>query len=386
MSINLATYPVLNTYVVLAGAQITNSGSTTVTNGKLGSPGGADPGGITYVNGSLDNTANATTAQTQLTALVNAIAAISTTATISAPTVASGQTLTFTAGKYTTAGTLTLQAGGTIVFDAQNVSTAQFYIVAATGVVFTAGTVSLVNGAQAGNIFIVSGALISNALAGMSLFGVLIAQSGITLNTGSSVLGRMFAQTAAITLLGNSITLASTSVVCFLEGTQILTKSGYKSIQNIKAGESIAVKGKINGNQRYDVNAPLSLEEVKWIGRFKVYETNSETLPICFKKDSLCRNVPNRDLFVSPNHGILVDGHIHLAKSFVNDSTITQSSDMDTIYYYHIEMAHHSAIIANGVMTESYLDCKNRNEFKETAVKQVKMKTAKKSLVHVVYF
>jgi hypothetical protein len=380
MSINLASYPVLNTYVILAGnsISITNSGATTVTNGNMGSLGTTVPGGITFVNGAFDGTSNASTAQTQLTALVNDIAAISTTVVIGTPTITTTQT--FTPGKYTTAGTLILQSGGTIVFDAQGNANAQFFIVAATGITFTAGTISLVNGAQAGNVFFVSGAGISNALASQSLFGVLIAQSAITLNTGSSVVGRMFAQTAAITLLGNAITLASTSVVCFLEGTQILTEKGYKSIQNVKVGENVVVAGKIK-NKTCDLKS-VQLKKVKWMGRFKVYEFNTETAPICFQKNSLGENVPNCDLFVSPNHGMMVDGKIVIAKKLVNDSTIYQSSEIDSIIYYHLELEDHSVIVANGAMTESYLDCKNRIEFKEIAKYQRVIKPrVKKSIV-----
>jgi hypothetical protein len=381
MSINLANYSVLNTYVILANQPVTNSGTTTVTNGNLGSSASpSSPGGtINYTNGVLDN-ANATTAQTELTALVVAIAAIPTTVAITSGNYTIITTQTFQPGKYTIGGILDLQSGGTIVFDAQGNANAQFFIVAAGAITFTAGTISLINGAQAGNVFFVSGGLISNALPSQSLFGVLIAQSAITLVATTSVLGRMFAQTANITLLGNSITLASTSVVCFLEGTQILTEKGYKSIQNVKVGENVVVAGKIK-NETCELKS-VQLKKVKWMGRFKVYEFNTETAPICFQKNSLGENVPNCDLFVSPNHGMMVDGKIVIAKKLVNDSTIYQSSEIDSIIYYHLELEDHSVIVANGAMTESYLDCKNRIEFKEIAKYQHTVKPrVKKSIV-----
>jgi hypothetical protein len=382
MSINLANYQYLNAYVILAGTQITNlSGTTTVTNGgNVGSPGGANVANITFPNGgTFDNTDNATTAHTELEALVVAIAAIPQTSLIPSDTIQNA-TQTFTPGKYTTAGTLVLQSGGVIVFDAQGNANAQFFIVAATGITFTAGTISLINGAQAGNVFFVSGGLISNALPSQSLFGVLIAYTAITLVSATSVVGRMFARTAEITLLGNAITLASTSVVCFLEGTQILTEKGYKSIQNVKVGENVVVAGKIK-NKTCDLKS-VQLKKVKWMGRFKVYEFNTETAPICFQKNSLGENVPNCDLYVSPNHGMMVDGKIVIAKKLVNDSTIYQSSEIDSIIYYHLELEDHSVIVANGAMTESYLDCKNRIEFKEIAKYQHTVKPrVKKSIV-----
>ena len=374
MSISLTSYPHLNAYAVLAGAQITNSGATTIVNGNLGSFGGANVGGITFTNGSFDNTGNATTSQTELTALVNVLAAISPTTTITNTTIGTGQavtSVTFTSGSYVTGGALTLLSGGSLIFNAQNNPSAQFYIEAAGGIVFTNGTLSLINGAQAGNIFFVSGSSITNAIA-MTLYGVFIAQSTITLATNTNVVGRLYAQTAAITFLANNVTVASVNnnnTVCFLKGTHILTKTGYKPIEHIKIGDSIYAKGKIMDNETYNIKATPQFKRVKWMGKFVATEMNTETMPICFKKDCFSPNIPNQDLYVSPNHGIMWNGNKIPAHKFLSMSlpAIFQASNIDHIEYYHLELDEHSIIVANGTATESYLEInENRKAFKDT--------------------
>ena len=52
-----------------------------------------------------------------------------------------------------------------------------------------------------------------------------------------------------------------------------------------------------------------------------------------------------------------------LAKHLVNGKTIYQDNDCDSVEYYHLECENHSAIFANGILAESYLDVNNRDVF-----------------------
>ena len=70
--------------------------------------------------------------------------------------------------------------------------------------------------------------------------------------------------------------------------------------------------------------------------------------------------MPFKDLLISPNHGIQVKGKIVPALYLVNGITIIQSTKTEEVTYYHIELAKHAMIIANGIAAESYLDVKNR--------------------------
>jgi len=54
------------------------------------------------------------------------------------------------------------------------------------------------------------------------------------------------------------------------------------------------------------------------------------------------------------------------ARDLVNGTTIFQDNARTSIHYYHIELEQHSCIIANEVLSESYLDFNNRTIFSNT--------------------
>jgi hypothetical protein len=53
------------------------------------------------------------------------------------------------------------------------------------------------------------------------------------------------------------------------------------------------------------------------------------------------------------------------AKDLVNGTTIFQDSNRMSVEYYHLELKDHFAIIANGVLSESYLDFNTRSIFED---------------------
>jgi hypothetical protein len=123
-NINNAAYSALNAYAVLASSGITTVNTTTITNGVYGTPGGV--GIVGAFIGTLDGGANATTAQTQLTALVNAILATTITSTITG----GGGTIIYTPGRYNASATILYTSGTNIVLDAQGDTNAQFFFTA----------------------------------------------------------------------------------------------------------------------------------------------------------------------------------------------------------------------------------------------------------------
>lgn len=153
-------------------------------------------------------------------------------------------------------------------------------------------------------------------------------------------------------------------VVCYAKGTLILTKHGFTPIENIKAGDKIVTKGKIKKNMNGPRN--FKIEPVMWISKFKVINLNSSSRPICIKKDTLGENYPFKDLYVSPEHSLFLNGKMVLAKNIVNEETIYQDKECKNVEYYHLECEEHSLIIANGILAESYFDSNNRDVFENS--------------------
>ncbi len=77
---------------------------------------------------------------------------------------------------------------------------------------------------------------------------------------------------------------------------------------------------------------------------------------------ALADGVPSRDLMLSPDHALWLDGVLIPAKALVNGVTIRQIA-VETVTYHHIELPAHAALLAEGVPAESYLASGNRSQF-----------------------
>jgi hypothetical protein len=68
---------------------------------------------------------------------------------------------------------------------------------------------------------------------------------------------------------------------------------------------------------------------------------------------------PNRDLLVSPNHALYVDGQLIAVRDLLNGATIRQER-WDSIAYYHVELDDHDILLANNMTVESVRDAGDR--------------------------
>ncbi len=142
------------------------------------------------------------------------------------------------------------------------------------------------------------------------------------------------------------ITLDSTDAPCFLDGTGILTDQGEKPVELLKAGDLVAT--------REGLMAVKAVTHTIYRGRSQVSATKLR--PICIGAGALGEQVPVRDLYVSPNHSMFLNGYLVPAQLLVNGSTITQPARSQRINYFHVEIEPHGILFANGAQTESYLD------------------------------
>ena len=133
----------------------------------------------------------------------------------------------------------------------------------------------------------------------------------------------------------------------------------------MKAGDKVITNGKIYKNKNVKLEK-IKTEPVLWVGKFKVNKLNSSSRPICITKNSLAKNFPFQNLYVSPNHSIIIDGEMVLAKDLINEITIYQDSECEDVEYYHLECENHSTVIANGIVSESYLNMDNRSVFENS--------------------
>ena len=257
----------------------------------------------------------------------------------------------------------------TLTFDAENDPNAQFFILSSGYIHFTNSIdMVLTNGAKASNIFWLAEGGNITADKNNTKYGNFISNNGIDFSSSNPITinGNLFhfgpGDSIVFNASGDSILGQGGPVVCYLKGTKILTQRGHVAIENICSTDRIVTKGKIINNDTL-AKDNFKLEPIVWLSKFKVKQPSSESFPICIKQNALGPNRPFEDLFVSPNHGILVKGNVVRAKDLVNENTIFQDWSKNSLTYYHLELKNHSAIVANGVLSESYLDMNNRYSF-----------------------
>lgn len=195
-----------STYGVIATTTVTNTGSTVVTGDLAISPGtsltgfpGAPNGVVTGATHLADSAA--TQAQSDVGIAYTAASALTPTSTVSGPL----DGLTLTPGVYSSATSLSLSTNAVLTLNGNSSSVWVFQAGSTLGLGSNAHIV-FTGGASACNVFWRVGS--SATLGSNSQFaGTILADASITLNTGASVDGRLFARTAAVTLDTNVITV-----------------------------------------------------------------------------------------------------------------------------------------------------------------------------------
>ena len=111
----------------------------------------------------------------------------------------------------------------------------------------------------------------------------------------------------------------------------------------------------------------LKAQPVKWVGRRRIDLTahpRPETVaPVRIQRGAFADGMPHRDLLLSPDHAIFVDGKLICARQLVNGTTIRQEPGWTAVDYYHVELDEHAILFAEGLPAESYLDTGNRGFF-----------------------
>jgi hypothetical protein len=141
--------------------------------------------------------------------------------------------------------------------------------------------------------------------------------------------------------------LVDANVPCFLPGTRIATPSGEVAVETLQPGDLV-------------LTADGRAVPVRFLGRRTVmprFAGAERANPIRIMAGALAENVPARDLFVSPNHGIVVDGVLAIASALTNGTTIAQvPPPAERFTYYSIETEGHEVILAEGCPAETFMD------------------------------
>ena len=84
--------------------------------------------------------------------------------------------------------------------------------------------------------------------------------------------------------------------------------------------------------------------------------------PIRIERGAFRESVPTRDLFVSPDHAVLVNNVIIPVKLLINGTSIIQVK-RQRVKYYYVELPEHAGISVERQPVESCLDDGDRTNF-----------------------
>ena len=114
---------------------------------------------------------------------------------------------------------------------------------------------------------------------------------------------------------------------------------------------------------------------IRWIGYRHIDLTRhpkpEQARPIRIAAGAFDEDVPSRDLYLSPDHAVLLDGLLIPVRLLRNDASVVRDTVCDHVTYYHIELDAHDLVLAEGLAAESYLDTGNRGMFDNTATPQL---------------
>ncbi len=145
----------------------------------------------------------------------------------------------------------------------------------------------------------------------------------------------------------------SLSAPCFALGTRIATPQGEVAVEALAAGMQVRL-------------ARGGVSEIVWVGHRRVdcrhHPRPEEVWPVRVAAGAFGRGMPVRDLLLSPDHAVFAGGVLIPVRHLVNGRTVRQEKT-DSITYFHVELAAHDVLLAEGLACESYLDTGNRAAF-----------------------
>ena len=150
---------------------------------------------------------------------------------------------------------------------------------------------------------------------------------------------------------GSAALVEEQAVPGFLIGTHIRTDKGDIPIEQLAIGDRV-------------VTLDRTAKPVKWIGN-RTYSSvaageTQNIVPIMIRRGALGRNMPTKDLYVSPRHALFFDDVLVEVAHLVNGESIVRCPHIEPVRYLHIELNEHDVVFAEGAPSETFVDCDSR--------------------------
>ncbi|WP_182355526.1 Hint domain-containing protein [Komagataeibacter europaeus] len=167
--------------------------------------------------------------------------------------------------------------------------------------------------------------------------------------------GNLYISTTPVNSTGDTGVL-----VCFLPGSMISTPSGAVAVEDIRENDEVLAL----------VDGQLVPRRVTWAGKARAHvragmPDDEAGYPVRILQNAIADGVPCKDMLITAEHCLYFDGRFIPARMLVNGRSIFHDRSITSYDYHHIETEEHSVIMADGMLTESYLDTGNRRAFQQ---------------------
>lgn len=178
--------------------------------------------------------------------------------------------------------------------------------------------------------------------------------SGITLtNVSFATPPSGTSGTLAITKNSDGNWDVSEEKACFLAGSMIRTPTGEITVETLRSGDKISGFDPVSGKETV-LTIMRTARNTAYVRSNTAREDSDH--PVRIVADAISDGIPTRDLLVTAEHCLFLDGSFVPVRMLVNERSISYDTTFSAYDYFHIEVEPHAIIVANGVLTESYLD------------------------------
>ena len=147
------------------------------------------------------------------------------------------------------------------------------------------------------------------------------------------------------------------AIACFAAGTRIATPDGEVAVEHLRPGDDVRL-------------ASGDAAEVRWVGHRRVrcaqHPRPHDVFPVRIRAGAFAPGQPTRDLRLSPDHAVMVDGALIPVRYLLNGASIAVEP-VGEVTYHHVELERHDVLLAEGLPAESFLDTGNRTAFEGKA-------------------
>ena len=151
-------------------------------------------------------------------------------------------------------------------------------------------------------------------------------------------------------------TVVGNNLACFAAGTHITTERGTIAVESLQVGDRVRTVPQER------------LEPVIWIGHRRVdclrHPDPRQVRPVRIAAHVFGRGLPKRDLFLSPDHAVFVNGVLIPVKYLINGRGIRQMA-VRQVTYYHVELPRHAVTLGRGPARRELPRCRISRQFRD---------------------